>query len=60
MGINNAITNGIVFKKAKEEIDPKENKKPKLSHYLKGTHGSGSAIKKAEFKLKRALRNKKR
>lgn len=61
MSIKNAITQGIVFKKGKEE--PKENpdeKKVKFSNYLRGTHRSDSAKKKAEYKYKRAMKNVKR
>ena len=42
-----------VFKKAKTEKDGK----PKLSDFLRGTHGSGAAKMRAGFKLKKALRN---
>lgn len=59
MSIEKALTQGIVFKKASAE-DESKGKKPTLSQYLKGTHASGSAKKKAEYKLKRALRNQKR
>lgn len=48
---------GMVFKKAKGE--PIE-KKIKFSDFLKGTHGSDSAKRKAEFKYKKALRNTKK
>lgn len=59
MSIDKALTHGIVFKKGAEEPSEKSNR-PTLSTYLQGTHKSGSAKKKAEFKLKRALRNKKK
>ena len=49
---------GQVFKKkAKEETG---KRRPKLSDFLRGTHGSGSAKHKAGFKLKKALRNTKK
>lgn len=57
---NKALVHGIVFKKAKEEPIEGEEKKIKFSTYLRGTHKSGSAKKKAEYKYKRALRNQKR
>lgn len=53
--IRKAQIEGIVFKKAKEE--PVGKKKIKYSDFLKGTHGSDSAKKKAEYKYKKALRN---
>ena len=56
---NKALVHGIVFKKAKEE-PIEEEKKIKFSTYLRGTHKSGSAKKKAEYKYKRALRNQRR
>lgn len=49
---------GMVFKKAKEI--PPDEKKIKFSDFLRGTHGSDSAKKKAEFKYKKALRNQRR
>lgn len=48
---------GMVFKKAKEEP---EEKKIRFSTFLKGTHGSDSAKKKAEYKYKKAIRNQRR
>lgn len=60
MKIEKAITQGIVFKKGKDENASSEEKKIKFSTYLRGTHRSGSAKKKAEYKYKRALRNQKR
>ncbi len=49
---------GMVFKKkAREEAG---ERRPKLSDFLRGTHGSGSAKHKASFKLKKALRNTKK
>ena len=46
---------GMVFKKAKQKNTGE--KKIKYSDFLRGTHGSDSAKKKAEFKYKKALRN---
>lgn len=46
---------GMVFKKAKQKNTCE--KKIKFSDFLRGTHGSDSAKKKAEFKYKKALRN---
>lgn len=45
----------MVFKKAKQKNTGE--KKIKFSDFLRGTHGSDSAKKKAEFKYKKALRN---
>lgn len=53
--IRKAQTEGIVFKKAKEQ--PVGERKIKFSDFLKGTHGSDSAKKKAEYKYKKAVRN---
>ena len=49
---------GMVFKKAKEENAGE--KKIKYADLLKGTHKSGSAKMKAEYKYKKALRNTKK
>lgn len=49
---------GMIFKKAKEE--PSGEKKIRFSTFLKGTHGSDSAKKKAEYKYKKAIRNQRR
>lgn len=57
--INKAMTQGIVFKKAKGEAKIR-GKKIKFSDFLKGTHGSDSAKWKAGFKYKKALRNSKK
>ena len=46
---------GMVFKKGKQKNTGE--KKIKFSDFLRGTHGSDSAKKKAEFKYKKALRN---
>ena len=40
--INKAMTQGIVFKKAKGEATDPSGKKIKFSDFLKGTHGSDS------------------
>ncbi len=49
---------GQVFKKKASSTEGE--RKPKLSDFLRGTHGSGSAKYKAGFKLKKALRNTKK
>ena len=49
---------GMVFKKAKEENTGE--RKIKYADFLKGTHKSGSAKMKAEYKYKKALRNTKK
>lgn len=58
------LTEGIVFKKGKDSSDgkkeePKVKTKAKKTTYAKGTHGSGSAKMKAEYRRKRANRHKK-
>lgn len=53
--IKKAMTDGIVFKKASAPA-PSGERRPKLSDFMRGTHGSASARKKAEYKLKRARR----
>lgn len=58
--INKAMTQGIVFKKAKGEAEDSNGKKIKFSDFMKGTHGSDSAKWKAGFKYKKALRNSKK
>lgn len=55
-----ALIEGIVFKKGKEEQEEAQEKKIRFSTYLRGTHKSGSAKKKAEYKYKRALRSQKK
>lgn len=60
MSIDKVLSQGIVFKKGKEEATAGDGKKIKFSTYLRGTHKSDSAKKKAEYKYKRALRNLKR
>jgi hypothetical protein len=62
--IEKVITEGLFFKKGKEtspfkKAEPKKVKsKAKKTTYAKGTHGSGAAKMKAEFRRKRAARNK--
>lgn len=61
MSIEDAMMNGIVFKGAK---DPKKQEtakiktKAKKATYIKGLHGSGSAMMKAKYRLRRANRHK--
>ena len=50
---------GMVFKKKGKDENAGE-KKIKFSDFLRGTHKSGSAKMKAEFKYKKALRNTKK
>lgn len=62
--IQKAITEGIAFKKGKDSSsrkkeEPKIKTKAKKTTYIKGTHGSGSAKMKAEYRRKRATRHKK-
>ena len=50
---------GQVFKKkASEEVDG--SRRPTMSDFLRGTHGSGAAEMRAGFKLQKALRNTKK
>lgn len=61
MNIEDAITEGIVFKGKPKEDPKKEDKiktKAKKATYIRGQHGSGSAKMKAEFRRKRANRHK--
>lgn len=53
--VKKAMTEGIVFKKSGGSAD-KGERRLKLSDFMRGTHGSASARKKAEYKLKRANR----
>lgn len=58
------LTEGIVFKKGKDpssgkKEEPKIKTKAKKTTYIKGAHGSGAAKMKAEYRRKRANRNKK-
>lgn len=61
MNIEDAITEGIVFK-GKPKEDPKQEDKVKTkakkATYIRGQHGSGSSKMKAEFRRKRASRHK--
>lgn len=58
--IESIITGGgMVFKK-KASDGSKGNDRPKMSDFLRGTHGSGAAKMRAGFKLKKALRNTKK
>ena len=50
---------GMVFKK-KASDENTGDKKIKYSDFLRGTHKSGSAKMKAEYKYKKALRNTKK
>ncbi|MBC8603229.1 hypothetical protein H8784_16070 [Parabacteroides acidifaciens] len=50
---------GMVFKKKAKDENAGE-KKLKFSDFLRGTHKSGSAKMRAEFKYKKALRNTKK
>lgn len=50
---------GMVFKKKAQDENTGE-RKIKYSDFLKGTHKSGSAKMKAEYKYKKALRNTKK
>lgn len=64
MSIEQAITEGILFKKGKDtsakKDEPKRVKtKAKKTTYVKGLHNSGSAKMKAEYKRKRANRQHK-
>ena len=47
---------GQVFKKKASDATDGE-RRPKMSDFLRGTHGSGAAKMRAGFKLKKALRN---
>ena len=61
MDIEKIATQGIVFKGAKLNKGPKEEKvktKAKKKTYITGLHGSGAAKMKAEIRRKRANRHK--
>lgn len=62
MDIDEAITEGIVFKEKAKNTPQKEEKKIKTkarkTTYIKGTHASGAAKMKAEIRRKRANRHK--
>ncbi|MDY5813602.1 MAG: hypothetical protein SPJ97_03635 [Bacteroides sp.] len=62
MNIEDALIGGIVFKGKREPRPGEENKvktKAKKATYIRGTHGSGAAKMKAEYRRKRANRHKK-
>ena len=54
-----SMWHGMVFKK-KASDENTGDKKIKYSDFLRGTHKSGSAKMKAEYKYKKALRNTKK
>ncbi|MGL4852712.1 MAG: hypothetical protein ACRC3Z_08735 [Phocaeicola sp.] len=61
MDINKVLTDGLVFKGAKNPAVKQEEKvktKAKKKTYITGQHGSGSAKMKAEYRRKRATRHK--
>jgi len=61
--IDAVIQGGITFKAGskgdKKNDNPKVKTKAKKKGYVTGSHGSGSAKKKADIRNKRAARNKK-
>ena len=61
--IDAVIENGITFrggaKKSQAKQEAKVKTKAKKKQYITGAHGSASAHKKAEIRLKRANRHKK-
>ncbi len=60
MSIEQAMTEGIVFRGASEKSQSKERVKTKAKKkaYVTGAHGSGSAKMKAEYRRRRADRHK--
>ena len=61
-GVEHILEHGTVFRKSSEEPSKNEKKiktKAKKTSYIKGAHGSGSAKMKAEYRRRRANRNKK-
>lgn len=59
--IEKVITQGIVFKGAASKTkdnDKKVKTKAKKKGYVTGSHGSGAAKMKADFRKKRANRHK--
>ena len=58
--LSQAMTGGIVFRKAPTGGNAKKGVKTKAAKksYITGAHGSGSAKKKAEIRTKRANRHK--
>ncbi|OCW92414.1 hypothetical protein A9168_16150 [Macellibacteroides sp. HH-ZS] len=61
MDVEKLLSEGIVFKGAKNPASPEEVRKiktkAKKSTYAKGTHGSDSAKMKAEIKRRKAARS---
>ncbi len=60
-GVDYILEHGTVFRKSSEEKKDTTGKvktKAKKTSYIKGAHGSGSAKMKAEYKRRRANRNK--
>ena len=63
MDIEKIITEGIVFKGCRSSNGKKENgikTKAKKKSFITGSHGSGSAKMKAEYRQRRANRHKNR
>lgn len=61
MDLAKIMTEGVVFKKAKETSEANDKKiktKAKKTTYAKGTHNSGAAKMKAAYKKKKAQRNR--
>ena len=61
MDVEKLLSEGIVFKGAKNSVNPDEVRKiktkAKKQTYVKGTHGSDSAKMKAEIKRRKAARS---
>lgn len=60
MDIEKILTEGIVFKGAKNLVKKEEKIKTKAKKktYITGLHGSGAAKMKAEYRRRRANRHK--
>lgn len=60
MDIEKILTEGIVFKGAKNPVRKEEKIKTKAKKktYITGLHGSGAAKMKAEYRRRRANRHK--
>lgn len=61
MDIEKILTEGIVFRGSKSSAGKKTEKvktKSQKKAYVTGTHGSGSAKMKAEYRRRRANRHK--
>lgn len=60
MDIEKILTEGIVFKGAKNPVKKEEKIKTKAKKkiYITGLHGSGAAKMKAEYRRRRANRHK--